>query len=133
MTNQSPLDRQRQLPNPTGLSLAVLTVLAAGALAIGLVAANSILAVSSIDAQAGEARRGELLAMRGETPPIPGFQRRGTSFVGDVRGSDGALLRLVFDARTQTLIGMKVIEPAGSLAEATARTDCRLRPDSVQR
>lgn len=42
----------------------------------------------------------------------PGFQKRGTTWVGDMRTPDGMLIRLVLDGRTQTLIGAKIIEPA---------------------
>ena len=43
---------------------------------------------------------------------IPGFTRRGTSLVAEMRSQDGSLVRLVIDARSHTLIGAKVIEPA---------------------
>lgn len=40
---------------------------------------------------------------------IPGFQRRGNTLVGEVVTQDGTNLRLVFDARTKTLIGMRMV------------------------
>lgn len=42
----------------------------------------------------------------------PGFQKRGTTLVGEMRTPDGMLIRLVLDGRTQTLIGAKIVESA---------------------
>jgi hypothetical protein len=41
---------------------------------------------------------------------LAGFRRHGSTLVGEVKSSDGATLRLVFDARTHTLIGLKVLD-----------------------
>ena len=40
------------------------------------------------------------------------LQRRGNSLVGEIRTQDGAVTRLVLDARTHALIGMRVIHAA---------------------
>jgi hypothetical protein len=45
------------------------------------------------------------------TMNLAGFQRRGNSLVGEVKTRDGAVVRLVFDARTHTLIGLRVLDP----------------------
>jgi hypothetical protein len=41
---------------------------------------------------------------------MPGFQRRGSSLIGEFRTKDGQSIRLVIDARTHTVIGVKVLE-----------------------
>ncbi len=56
-----------------------------------------------------------------ELTTIGGFQRRGTSLVGEVTTRDGAVMRLVFDARTHTLIGLRVVDGA----EARPRSEDR--------
>ncbi|MCZ8376290.1 MAG: hypothetical protein O9342_13000 [Beijerinckiaceae bacterium] len=45
-----------------------------------------------------------------ELGTLPGFQRRGNSVVGEVCTRDGQALRLVLDARNQTLIGFRLLE-----------------------
>ncbi len=45
-----------------------------------------------------------------ELGSLPGFQRRGNSVVGEVCTRDGQVLRLVLDARHQTLLGFRVLE-----------------------
>lgn len=45
-----------------------------------------------------------------ELANLAGFQRRGNSLVGEVKTRDGTTMRLVFDARTHTLIGLRVLE-----------------------
>ncbi|WP_150286199.1 hypothetical protein [Rhabdaerophilum calidifontis] len=64
--------------------------------------------------------------LAGELTRLAGFQRRGTLIVGEVRAGDGTPLRLVFDARSQSLVGFRVLErpaaaeagPACPVAEA---------------
>lgn len=46
---------------------------------------------------------------------LSGFQRRGNSLVGEVVTRDGTAMRLVFDARTQALIGLRVLARAPSI------------------
>lgn len=41
---------------------------------------------------------------------LASFQRRGNSLVGEVTTREGAVMRLVFDARTHTLIGFRVLD-----------------------
>lgn len=43
---------------------------------------------------------------------LSGFQRKGNTLVGEVKTREGAVLRLVFDARSHVLIGMRVLDPA---------------------
>lgn len=43
---------------------------------------------------------------------LSGFQRKGNTLVGEVKTREGAVLRLVFDARSHALIGMRVLDPA---------------------
>ena len=43
---------------------------------------------------------------------LSGFQRRGNTLVGEIKTRDGTPMRLVFDARTHALIGMRVLEPS---------------------
>lgn len=50
---------------------------------------------------------------------IPGFQKRGTVLVGEVQGGNGVNLRLVFDSRSQKLIGLKVLDGQGTSQRAT--------------
>jgi len=45
---------------------------------------------------------------------LPGFARRGNVLVGEMQGSHGASVRLVFDAKSQKLIGMKVLDAPSS-------------------
>lgn len=45
-----------------------------------------------------------------ELGTLPGFQRRGNSLVGEVCTRNGQALRLVLDARNQTLIGFRLLE-----------------------
>lgn len=61
------------------------------------------------------------------TPPqLPGFRRQGALLVGTMRAEDGSTLRMVFDARTMTLVGLKPVEPP-----AGATTGCvSLGPDA---
>lgn len=40
---------------------------------------------------------------------LPGFERRGASLVGEFIGQDGRSIRLVLDARTQKLIGARLL------------------------
>jgi hypothetical protein len=51
-------------------------------------------------------------------PPLPGFQKKGNLWIGEVRTADGAMIRLVIDARSQAIIGHRVMEagapPAGN-------------------
>ncbi|MFY8114700.1 MAG: hypothetical protein ACOVOC_10810 [Rhabdaerophilum sp.] len=47
-----------------------------------------------------------------ELGSLPGFQRRGSSVVGEVCTRDGQALRLVLDARNQALIGFRLLEPS---------------------
>ena len=42
---------------------------------------------------------------------LSGFQRKGNTLVGEVKTREGAVLRLVFDARSHVLIGMRVLDP----------------------
>lgn len=44
-------------------------------------------------------------------PHLPGFRKQGSLLVGTMRAEDGSFLRMVFEARTMTLIGLKPIEP----------------------
>jgi hypothetical protein len=48
------------------------------------------------------------------SPLLPGFQKRGNTWIGDIRTTDGSTIRLVIDARNQMIIGHRVIEPAVS-------------------
>lgn len=61
-----------------------------------------------------------------ELANLAGFQRRGNSLVGEVKTRDGATMRLVFDARTHALIGLRVLDPAPEAAprEAEAARAC---------
>lgn len=59
---------------------------------------------------------------------LNGFQRRGNSLVGEVVTRDGTAMRLVFDARTQTLIGLRVLSHA-PVTPAETRA-CPARPSS---
>lgn len=61
-----------------------------------------------------------------ELANLAGFQRRGNSLVGEVKTRDGATMRLVFDARTHALIGLRVLDPAPETAprEADATRAC---------
>lgn len=54
---------------------------------------------------------------------LPGFQRRGNSVIGEVCTRDGQVLRLVLDARHQTLIGFRVLE-----GKASDRQICTAHP-----
>ena len=54
---------------------------------------------------------------------LPGFQRRGNTLVGELKGRDGSVVRLVFDARTQALIGLRIME-ATSAAGAPQDAAC---------
>jgi hypothetical protein len=54
---------------------------------------------------------------------LHGFQRRGNTLVGEVRSREGAALRLVFDARTHALIGMRVLDPGPEPASLAACPD----------
>lgn len=47
-------------------------------------------------------------------PHLPGFRKQGTLLVGTMRAEDGSTLRMVFDARTMTLVGLKPVEPAST-------------------
>lgn len=47
---------------------------------------------------------------------LSGFQKKGTLLIGETIAPNGARLRLVLDARTHELIGMRVVE-----AEASAK------------
>lgn len=64
--------------------------------------------------------------VNGELANLAGFQRRGNSLVGEVRTREGVTMRLVLDARTHTLIGVKVLEAAEAQAHpvAEARNGC---------
>ncbi|KAF0229500.1 MAG: hypothetical protein FD175_1838 [Beijerinckiaceae bacterium] len=62
-----------------------------------------------------------------ELTTMAGFQRRGNSLVGEVKTRDGAVMRLVFDARTHTLIGLRVLDPAENPSEKAA--SARACPD----
>lgn len=42
---------------------------------------------------------------------LPGFRKQGALLVGTMRADDGSTLRMVFDARTMTLVGLKPVEP----------------------
>lgn len=56
---------------------------------------------------------------------LSGFQRKGNTLVGEVKTREGAVLRLVFDARSHALIGMRVLDPAGPAgAEQAAHSAC---------
>lgn len=55
-----------------------------------------------------------------ELSNLAGFQRRGNSLVGEVKTRDGAVMRLVFDARTHTLIGLRVLDPVDQRAHEAA-------------
>ena len=46
--------------------------------------------------------------------PLPGFQRRGATYFGEFTTRDGEVIRLVVDARTQNIIGAKVIRRINS-------------------
>ncbi len=54
-----------------------------------------------------------------ELASLKGFQRRGNSVVGEVCTRDGQVLRLVLDARSQALIGFRVVETADSPNDCT--------------
>ncbi len=54
-----------------------------------------------------------------ELASLPGFQRRGNSVVGEVCTRDGQSLRLVLDARSQALIGFRVVETADNQNSCT--------------
>jgi hypothetical protein len=94
---------------------------------LGLVLALSILIlayglIGQVSAIQGE--QSTLLAAQRETLPglglkapldlatIPGFRKRGMVFVGEVQGGNGTLLRLVFDSKSNALIGMHVVGPS---------------------
>ncbi|WP_284177697.1 hypothetical protein [Rhabdaerophilum sp. SD176] len=62
-----------------------------------------------------------------ELGTLPGFQRRGNSVVGEVCTRDGQALRLVLDARNQTLIGFRLLEPN------EARPGCLASPLPIAR
>lgn len=75
----------------------------------GLGGANLVPAPAAIEAQIPRDLAG-----------LSGFQRRGNALIGDVCTRSGTMLRLVFDARSHALIGLKIVEnqPGG--------TSCRL-------
>lgn len=58
-----------------------------------------------------------------ELAAMPGFQRRGNNVVGEVCTRDGQALRLVLDARNQTLIGFRLL-PGGNEPAPGGRTGC---------
>lgn len=62
-----------------------------------------------------------------ELGTLPGFQRRGNSVVGEVCTRDGQALRLVLDARSQALIGFRLLEPS------EARPACSASPLPIAR
>jgi hypothetical protein len=88
--------------------------LAGSALAL----ASSLLPIDAVSQNLSE-RVVTRLGLKTATPAaslspanLPGFKRHGTSLVGMVQTEDGATMRLVFDARTATLIGIKAVAPA---------------------
>jgi hypothetical protein len=68
-----------------------------------------------------------------DLPQLSGFQKRGNALIGEVRTRDGTMLRLVFDARTQALIGLKVLAttpegPACPVEAISAPVDAPVEP-----
>lgn len=57
---------------------------------------------------------------------VAGFRQRGNLLIGEVRAADGTPIRLVLDARTQALVGFRMLErraipPDGPTCSAEAR------------
>jgi hypothetical protein len=94
----------------TLLSFGLLAALFGGA--VSLLLASGILSEASGSARRLMPERAGMLAPGPAAPlHLPGFQRRGNMLTGQVTAEDGRHLRLVIDARTNAIIGAKLVEP----------------------
>lgn len=89
-----------------------LTLLGALALAgTGALLASGLLAEASDSARRIVPERSAPVATGAVAPlQLPGFQRRGNLLTGHVTTEDGRRLHLVIDARSNTIIGAKLVE-----------------------
>lgn len=94
-----------------GYWLFVALTLAVFGLAATAIAASSLLLASrGHEAQPVEAASAAPPAAKtASAQSLPGFQRRGSTYLGEFTTRDGQQIRLVIDARTQSVIGAKVI------------------------
>jgi hypothetical protein len=102
-----------------GFWLAIVLGLASFGIGVSAIATSANL----IKPRFSDAAR-DIVLPPGDTAPstqagaLPGFQRRGATLVGEFRTRDGQTIRLVLDARTQAVIGIRVIGQPAPLAEA---------------
>ena len=116
------------LPKPTGsvrrsgIWLAIILGIALGMTGTGALVASGLLAEEPKSRLTPPGDLPALGAQRLRVSPLtlPGFQRRGNLLTGELRASDGSIMRLVIDARSNTIIGYRVVEPANP-GEAQSR------------
>ncbi|CAN1535485.1 hypothetical protein MCEMSEM23_01555 [Rhabdaerophilaceae bacterium] len=97
----------------SGLLLAAILGLALGMSGTGALVASGLLSENSPTRAAVPIERAPSIAQWPAVKQLalPGFQRRGNLLTGELRTNDGTVLRLVIDARTNMLVGYRVIEP----------------------
>lgn len=108
LESSSLLPRWRRRPGFwLGVTLAGALLLAGtGALlATGLIAEASDTARRIVPERAPPVATGEVAPLH-----LPGFQRRGNLLTGHLTTEDGRRLHLVIDARSNTIIGAKLVE-----------------------
>ncbi len=105
---------QLPLPEPASAALSRRRMLTVGALVLGAFALPMAAFSASLSDRVAERLGLKPSAQQVAASPahLPGFRKQGTLLVGTIRAEDGSTLRMVFDARTMTLVGLKQVEPA---------------------
>lgn len=109
------------LPEPTPAAPSRRRIAFVGVLVLGAVALPMAAFSESLSDRVAERLGLKTPARQVAASPahLPGFRKQGALLVGTLRAEDGSTLRMVFDARTMTLVGLKQVEPA-----ATTATGC---------
>jgi hypothetical protein len=99
-------ERLRRLPPGPARAWLVAAGVAAGSVGFAVVADSQVRPAGLAPAPVPQRETN----VATELTSLGGFQRRGALLVGEVTTRDGVPLRLVLDARTQALVGFRVLE-----------------------
>jgi|GEM_PF-2602101 len=106
------LPGQPRIGRQNGMMLWLIAALVASGLVMLLGAVLSLPQRNAIEEQGLIQAQDLPLAGDKTMQSLPGFQRRGTLHVAELRAQDGSLIRLVLDAKSLKLIGVKRLEAA---------------------
>lgn len=107
MTDLSLQTRTEKIKPRTGLWLVAAFGTVMALLAATAIGASALLLKPHLPVQVPAAQ--DAAGATRNAAALPGFQRRGATYYGEFTTRDGEVIRLVIDAKTQNIIGAKVI------------------------